>query len=384
MVHSGTALSASALDQDDRESSAISGAEAHEPDTNRRIALRTAGSTTTALSAVVCIGIADYAVGPEISFSIFYLVPVSLATWFVSWRLGALVSVLSVLASLGGDLVAGSKFSNSLSWTGIMSLVFYLVVVRLLTKLHAAQSHLEKRVQERTAALTKEMRERERLEREILEILEREQRRISHALHDDLCQHLIATALAGQVLEEKLSARLLPEGAEAARIVALLEAAISLARNVARALHPVEVDGEGLMSAFEEMSNSVSDRYKVACRFEFESPVIINEPATATHLYRIAHEAVINAIRHGKAKCVSIRLVRILDQLLLSVTDDGLGVPDQPRANRSGLGIQIMAHRARMIGGIFEVCRGRSGGTIVTCRLPISRSGVEEGGNGHA
>jgi signal transduction histidine kinase len=278
---------------------------------------------------------------------------------------------LSIIASIGGDLAAGARFSNPLilCWNAAIGLAFYLVVVWLLAKLRALHTELEERVRQRTAALTKEMGERERLEKDILEISEREQRRISHDLHDGLCQHLTATALAGQVLEEKLSAKSLPEGADAGKIVALLDEGIELARNLARGLHPVEMDGEGLMSALEEMASSVSERFKVKCRFESDSPIFIHDPATATHLYRITQEALTNAVRHGKAQRATIRLSTIGDEVMLTVTDDGVGLPERRPTKNCGLGIQIMAHRARMIGAAFDLRRGATGGTVVSCLL---------------
>src|SRR2546421_3487063 len=216
------------------------------------------------------IGIADYLTGHEISLSTFYLLAVFLATWSVGRSFGVVISILSVIASVGGDLAAGAQFSNPLIlfWNASIEVVLYLVVVWLLANLRALYAELEERVRERTADLRKEMRQRERLEREILEISEREQSRISHDLHDGLCQHLTAIALAGQVLEEKLSTRSLPEGADAGHIVTLVEEGIELARDLARGLHPVELDGEGLMSALEELARSVSDRFKVTCGFE--------------------------------------------------------------------------------------------------------------------
>jgi signal transduction histidine kinase len=324
-----------------------------------------------AVLIVVGVGAADYLTGHEISLSTFYLLAVSLATWFVARWFGVVVSLLSVVASFGGDLAAGAQFSSPLipCWNALIGLGLYLVVVWLLAKLRSMHAELEERVRQRTAALTREIGERASLEKEILEISEREQRRISHDLHDSLCQHLTATALAGQVLDEKLAARLLPESADAAQIVTLLEEGIALARNIARGLHPIEMDSEGLMSALEEMAASVTDRFKVDCRFEFDSPVTIDDPGVAMHLYRITQEALTNAVRHAKARSISIRLTRKGDQAELTVADDGVGLPPR-RASHPGLGIRIMAHRASMIRAAFDVRPGAAGGTVVTCVFP--------------
>ena len=318
---------------------------------------------------VASVGAADYLTGHELSFSSFYLLGVSLGTWFVGRWFGVFISVIAITVSLGGDLAAGARFSNPLIvyWNGVIGLLSYLVVVWLLSSLRSLQLVLEQRVRERTAALTEEMAERGRLEKEILEISEREQRRIGHDLHDSLCQHLTGTALAGKVSQEKLSVKSWAEASDARKLVVLVEEGITLARTLARGLHPVEMDGEGLMSAIREMVVSASGRFKVACEFECKAPVIIQEATTATNLYRIAQEALMNAIRHGQARHVSIRLIAAGDSATLSIADDGVGLLEQPPAKGSGLGIRIMAYRASMIGAVFDIRRRSGGGTIVSC-----------------
>ena len=178
-----------------------------------------------ALVIVTGVGFVDYATGWELSFSVFYLLALGLAAWCVGRGFAFFISALSVAVSLGGDLATGQRYSSRLVpwWNASIVLVFYLVVVWLVAKLRALYGELESRVKLRTTALTEEMAERERLERELLEISEREQRRIGHDLHDSLGQHLTGAALAGQVLEEKLASRGLPEAADANKVVELVE-----------------------------------------------------------------------------------------------------------------------------------------------------------------
>src|SRR5215469_8769148 len=233
------------------------------------------------LLIVVGIGVVDYVTGWELSFSVFYLLAVGLATWFVGTRFAIFISVLSVAVSLAGDLATGGKYSSSLVpwWNASIVLTSYFVVVVLLTKLRNLYAEMETRVRQRTTALTDEMSERERIERELLEISEREQRRIGRDLHDSLGQHLTGVALAGQVLEEKLTARDQPEAADAAQVVELVQEGIALSRKMARGLHPVEIESDGLMQALEELAAISSDLFRVSCRFECDSPVLIRDPA---------------------------------------------------------------------------------------------------------
>jgi len=272
-------------------------------------------------------------------------------------------------------LARGAHFSSSFvpTWNALILLTFYLVIVWLLTRLRVFYQQLEAQVRQRTAALTDEMAERERLECELLEISEREQHRIGQDLHDGLCQHLTGATLAGQVLEEKLEALHLPVAADASRVVEIIEEGINLSRKLAKGLYPVEIEADGLMLALEEFAITSSKLFKVSCRFECDLPVLIYDSATAGHLYRIAQEAVGNAIKHGKAKNILIRLDASEDNTVLSVKDDGTGLPDVLPKNR-GMGLRIMAHRSAMIGGLFNARRDETGGTLVTCELRAKSS----------
>lgn len=324
----------------------------------------------TALLIVAAIGFVDYVTGHEMSFSVFYLLGVALAVWFVGKVFGVLISALSVLVWVMGDLASGAQFSSPLIpiWNAIVLLTFYLVVVWLLASLRSLNRNLEGQVRQRTSALTEEMAERERLESELLEISEREQRRIGQDLHDGLCQHLTGATLAGQVLEEKLAARQLPEASDASRVVDLVEEGINLSRKLAKGLHPVDMEADGLMLALEEYATTTSELFKVSCRFECDVPVLIHDTATAGHLFRIAQEAVGNAIKHGGAKSILIRLDVSEEATVLSVKDDGTGLPE-PLPKSRGMGLRIMAHRSGMIGGVFNARRAGPEGTLITCEL---------------
>jgi signal transduction histidine kinase len=323
------------------------------------------------LVLLALIGIIDYLTGYEIWFSVFYLLEVGLAAWFLGRGFGLVMSVLSVAVWIGGDMAAGAHYSNSFVpiWNALILLVFYFIVVWLLASLRGLHRELENRVRQRTEALTREMAERQRLEGEILKVSEREQRRVGHDLHDSLCQHLTATALAGQVLGERLASKSLPEAADAAKVVQLVEDGIDLARNLARGLYPVEMDAEGLMAAFQDLASNITKGTKIHCVFECAPPVLIHDDAVATHLYRIAQEAVRNAIQHGKPANIGISLSENASKLTLTVEDDGAGLPESgPQAG--GLGIRIMAHRAAMLGGSFVIEPGPTGGTILACSIP--------------
>ena len=150
--------------------------------------------------------------------------------------------------------------------------------------------------------------ERKHLEKTILEISAREQRRIGQDLHDGLGQHLTGIAFMSKVQEQKLMEQGLPEAGDAAKIVKLVNEAIHKTRELARGLLPVVSDAQGLMSALQQWAGEVEDLFAVSCRFQCLAPVLIHDDTVATHLYYIAREAVNNAIKHGRPSGFMIRL----------------------------------------------------------------------------
>ncbi len=327
-------------------------------------------SAILALLIVLSVGFVDYITGFDVSVSVFYLLGVMVAVWYVGRGFGFFVSLLSVAVSMVADIANGAHFVNPFVpiWNTVVLLAFYLVVAWILANLRSLNRNLENQVQQRTNALTEEIVERERLERELLEISEREQRRIGQDLHDSLCQHLTGATLAAQVLEEKLTALKVPAAADAGKMVELVEQGIDLSRRLARGLSPVEMTADGLMLALEEYAATTSELFKVSCRFECDSPVLIHDAHTAGHLYRIAQEAVGNALKHGRAAHIVIHLEATEPSTVLSIKDDGAGLP-QVLPKSDGMGLRIMAHRSAMIGGRFKAGRDEAGGTLVTCEL---------------
>ena len=167
--------------------------------------------------------------------------------------------------------------------------------------------------------------DRRRLEQDILQISELEQRRIGQDLHDGLCQHLAGTELMTQILEQRIARKSKPDAARVAAIAQHVREAISQTRLLARGLSPVVLESEGLMSALEELAASTAKMFRVTCEFCCVTPVLVHDHSKATHLYRIAQEATSNAIRHGKAKHIRISLQAVSDRVRLEISDDGSG-----------------------------------------------------------
>jgi signal transduction histidine kinase len=212
--------------------------------------------------------------------------------------------------------------------------------------------------------------ERKSLEEAILKISATEQRRIAQDLHDGLGQHLTGIAFMSKVLEEKLADKSLPEAAEAAKIVKMVNQAIENTRQLARGLHPVAAEPLGLMSALRKWANEVEELFHIRCTFRCSKPLAIRDSNLATHLYRIAQEAVHNAIRHGKSRNIEVGLSRKNETGTLTIRDDGEGFQKQEAA-QPGVGLSIMNYRADMIGGSLKVLPNEDRGITVTCMFPI-------------
>jgi PAS domain S-box-containing protein len=224
--------------------------------------------------------------------------------------------------------------------------------------------------------------ERKRLEREILEISNREQRRIGHDLHDGVCQQLAGIALMTASLADKLEENGMPESAQTERISGLINKAIRQTRGVARGLFPVRLEENGLVSALEELAANSSELFKINCQFTLvEAPVAVDNEV-ALHLYYIVLEAVANACKHSSAQNVYITLESARDGHSLSVRDDGKGMSTSANGH-GGMGIRIMQYRARVIGANLTLESAPGSGTRVTCIFyAISRDDPAESRNG--
>ncbi len=221
--------------------------------------------------------------------------------------------------------------------------------------------------------IARDITERKRLEREILEASNREQRRIGHDLHDGVCQQLAAISYLTEVLADDLQEKGDAASAEAEKIGRLLNETITQTRGVARGLFPVRLEENGLASALEEMAGNASSLYGINCRFSGDRVLPAMENGTALHLYYIAQEAVVNAVKHGKAASVTIALSRANDRFALTVQDDGAGF-EPPGTGGAGMGIRIMRYRARVIGATLDLKSKPGKGTQVTCMFyPASR-----------
>ena len=322
----------------------------------------------TCLFLVCVVGYVDYLTGYERPLLLFYLLPISLAAWFGGFLTGLGIAVVSVAVSMLSDVAAG--IPALAFWNAGMALVSYALFAGILSKLRTLVGELDRRVQERTAALQREVTERQRLDQEIAQVADRERRRLGQDLHDRLGQHLTGTALAAEVLKDKLATKSAPEVPEAEKLVRYVEEGIDLTRNLARGFFSPELEADGLSVALEGLAENISERFTINCIFHGEEPIPVRDSAVATQLYRIAQEAATNAAKHAAAKNIDIRVTADGSELTLAIIDDGVGFPDKV-SDSKGLGLRLMRHGAALIGAALSVQRNGRSGTTATCKVRI-------------
>jgi PAS domain S-box-containing protein len=216
--------------------------------------------------------------------------------------------------------------------------------------------------------IVRDITERKRLQKEILEISDREKARIGQDLHDGLCQLLVRTAFASEVMEQEFTDKTSAQAARAQKISGLLDDAITQARNLARGLYPVKLGAEGFDPALKELCADCARQSGIACELVCQAPVLVEDDAVAMHLYRIAQEAVNNAVKHAACTRVTVELVAGDTAIVMKITDNGGGIDGRER-NQQGMGLHIMKYRAALIAASLEIGNGPSGGTVVCCSL---------------
>jgi len=205
--------------------------------------------------------------------------------------------------------------------------------------------------------------ETKRLEREIIEISERERLQLGQYLHDDLCPHLLGIEVLQKVLRQKLVAQGYTDIAPVDKLRELVREAVSKSGRISRGLCPTHIADQALELTLEELCRDIEQIYNVSCNLEHEGPSIQTGTIAATHIFYIAREAAYNAVRHGKAQNIWISISGTEERAVLQVHDDGSGLAD--KIDTQGMGIRIMHYRARRIGGVLDIRKDQDTGTRV-------------------
>ncbi len=299
--------------------------------------------------------------------------------------IAALIAILGTTHGTGpfavpspvDSLIRWWAFATLCALTGLLLAASSAERRRAETALRQAREELEQRVEERTRDLTRtnrelqdEMATRKRLEGEITRISEEEQKRLGQELHDGLGQHLTGVAFLSRALAQKLSSESLPESDAVQEILQLVNQAIATTQSLARALYPAVLDTGGIVSALEQLAIHTKQLYGIECDFRGDSAPGIADPLVRINLYRIAQEAIHNAVKHGKARAIEIELSALEGRYRLLVRNDGVEFDPQVLEHSRGLGQHIMRYRASLIGGSLAFQKNPKGGTLVTVSVP--------------
>lgn len=310
------------------------------------------------------------------------------------WGATLVTGVISVLAIWGttqgtGPFAVGSPVDSLVGWcifvnvvavTGLLLAASSAEQRRSRAEIKSAHDELEQRVRERTeelaqtnAGLQQEMAERQRLEAALIQVSEAQQKSIGRELHDGLGQHLTSIAFFGATLQQQLHDRAQPEADAARRIVELVNQSIDMTRRIARGLYPAALESRDLAAALEQLADNTRSLKGVTCVLRADPDVLVSDPLVAINLYRVAQEAINNAVKHSQARHLRIDLACVNDNHRLSVSDDGIGFDPERIEQGPGLGMHSLRYRVSLLAGSLEIDRNTQGGTTIAVIYPAQR-----------
>src|SRR5207244_7756763 len=302
-----------------------------------------------ALALLFAISWLDLVTGHQVSLVLFYTAPIVFAVWLCDNKSVFIVAGLAGTLWSWADLVIGNSYSSGTvqAWELAIRFAFFFLV---------GVAGIAMREQQRASnARISLLEHTQRLEKQIIEVSEYEQQRIGRDLHDGLCQFLAAIGFAATSRKIDLKEQRLDRlAANASEIEKLLSESVKQARDLSHGLVPVQLDEAGLPVALQELAASTTRLSPVECTFESAGHAAASQNGKATHLYRIAQEAIHNATKHGKARKIDIRLSANTSATSLSVADNGVGFPTDG-GQIHGFGISIMRYRANLMNGEFLI-----------------------------
>ncbi len=306
----------------------------------------------------------DDITGWEVSLFIFYAVPIILAVWWSGSTAGFIISILSGAVWWYSNIDT-HPYETKLGYLwALVNREFYFCVV--VFAVNAVRNR-----QDADAAHIHMLEERRQLEKDIVSVSEHEQQRIGRDLHDGLCQQLAAIGCAVRALTEEMQAKGLEAAHDAIQIEESLQQAVMEARDLARGIFPVHVDRSGLSTSLRDLAQMTSRLTGTSIKFHENSELQLDSPEASMHLYRIAQEAVANAVRHGQAGNILLKIELNETHLSLIIEDDGKGLDPQALRKAEGMGLRTMRYRAQAIGAALYFEPRLAGGTRIRCQLKI-------------
>jgi signal transduction histidine kinase len=349
-------------------------------------------STSIAISIIMIffMGLLDYLTGYEISFSIFYLIPISFLVWYTNNMYGVLVALLSSAVWLTVDVLSGHGYSSNIVylWNALVRFGFFIVIVYLISRLKKFNFELEKKVKLRTSDLSAEIKEREKAEQmlkqttqklrqltsRIQTIREEENSAIAREIHDELGQALTAIKIDVAWLSKRYSNdSSIVEGLF--NISNTIDETIKSVRKISTRLRPRLLDELGLIPAIEWQVKDFQNRTGIKCELKVPEEEIQLESSISSALFRIFQEAITNISRHSKATTASFSIsVDNHGVLAMTIRDNGIGLPDDFMNKNHSLGIVGMIERTQSIKGMLEIKNSNESGTEIFITVPIKNN----------
>lgn len=324
-----------------------------------------------ALLLLGIIGWLDWMITSAVSVSLLYLLPVCLTTWFLGTGKGMSMAALAAVfwyvaeawgrGAVRGDLAA--------LWQGLSRFGFFTLTAYLLGQVRLLTFNLEFLVHSRTQALQAEVAKRKEMENQAAEISEREQERIADELHNELSAYMAGIGFRAKIIAESLEEGAAPEAVDAGNLVELINCAGQQVRSFSRLLAPSGSNHAQLGLALSQLGNEIETVFRITCTVQLSKGLPLLTPEQIGQLYRIAREAVRNAIQHACAELVEISVDIENESLMLRVKCDGKLW--QRSESSKGIGLRIMHLRAERLGGKLFVQPEPQGGATVTCEIPL-------------
>jgi len=315
-----------------------------------------------AFALVIAIGYVDYVTDWQFSVLLFYIVPILIATWRAGRAVGMLFALLCGAAWFFANFFTEPYTApHAFLWATINRLAYFLFI--------AVGGHALRMQTEEQRAKIAALQRASLLEQEILKISEAEKMTFGRDLHDGLCQNLAAIDCALSCLKVSLQKHS-PENVESAIVIQkMVQASISESRDLARGLSPVQMISNGLATALEGLVDMTNRLRQTQVQFHTSGPVSVENYHVAMHLFRIAQEALSNAVRHSQASVITVSLIGSDSRLSLIVADNGRGGFKWDSESSPGMGLSTIRHRASLIGAEFEIRSDPQSGTSIHCSI---------------
>jgi signal transduction histidine kinase len=338
------------------------------------------------LIVTIILGIFDLVTGVEYSFAIFYLVPISFVAWYAGKKYGIVFSFISSIAWLNADMQMIERYSNPTApyWNALVRLGFFLAFVILISQLKKLETDLEKKVEEKTIDLIKQIEERKKTEIElqknsdklsdlanrVLKMQDEQNIHIAREIHDELGQAMTAIKIDLMWLSKRYSAN--PELVESlVSISQTVDDAITTIRQISSNLRPKLLDELGFIPAVERYLKDYRLKTGIDYAISYNKEDYDLEISEQNALFRILQEALTNTSRHSQASKVDINIISNNSYKLdMSITDNGRGLPAGYDNKQNSLGIIGMKERAEGTGGFFSASSSNGSGTTINIKLP--------------